>query len=173
MRRLFSLVMAGLLLLSTPASATYYPSSGHLYYNGFYYAESVMRWSSPGPWSTTQPGYEHDLMVNDNYWTSCTSYSGLPNGYDDCPTAGVGDPSGKRIFSFGAFDADLIVANQSYWGYWEFSGGTAGSTPYNLYGQEVKHEFCFWDGIWCMGSVQTRELRSGTMQWGTSFTHYW
>lgn len=174
MKKLFLLLaLVSTVVFPIQAGATYYPNTGWLYYDGQYFAESVMTWWSPGPWSTSQPGYEHDLKTNDTYFASCTSYSGLPNGYDDCPTAGTGDPAGKRIFSFGAFDADRIEANVSYWGYWQFSGGGASSSPYNLYGQEVKHQFCFWDGIWCMNGVQTRELRSGTLTRGQAFTHYW
>lgn len=151
------------------------PVTGHLYYNGAYYAESVLTFGTVGPWSSSEPGYEHDLQLNDTYFNSCTSFSGLPNGYDDCPTAGAADPAGTKIFSFGSFDADRIQANTSYWGYWQFSGGTGSSTFYNLYGQEVYHQFCFWDGIWCMGSVpnHTHLLRGGTLNWGQSFTHVW
>lgn len=134
-----------------------------------------MSWGSPGPWSSGQPGYEHDLSLNETYFNSCTSYSGLPNGYDDCPTAGVADPAGTKIFSFGSFDADQIQANASYWGYWQFSGGSGASTPYGLYGQEVWHWFCFFDSIWCMNGVpgKTQLLRSGTLNFGQAFTAYW
>jgi hypothetical protein len=97
-KRLIVLVLAAsLFALQTPASAAYYPSSGYLYYAGAYYAESSLQWSSPGPWASGQPGYEHDLSLNDTYFNSCTSYTNLPNAYDDCPTAGVADPPGTRI----------------------------------------------------------------------------
>lgn len=158
------------------ASQNYYPVTGHLYYDGQSYAESVMTFGSfVGPWSTSQPGYEHDLSVNDSYFNSCTSFTSLPNGYDDCPTAGFGDPPGKKVFSFGSFDAERIQPNTSYWGYWQFSGGSGTSTPYDLYGQEVYKQFCPWDGIECLGGVpdHQRYLRGGTLTRGWSFTHVW
>lgn len=176
MKKLVLLTTLALLLAASAAAhATYYPNTGSFYYDGQWFAESSMTWYDPGSWSTSQPGYEHDLMVDDTYFSSCTSYSGLPNGYDDCPTAGTLDPAGKRIYTFGSFDADFIQANTSYWGYWQFSGGSTYLTDYGLYGQEVQHSGCFWDGIWCMGGVPGHQqlLRSGVMNWYQSFTVYW
>ena len=174
-------ILAALLIVATSvataraSSNNYYPVTGWLYYDGSQYAESLLTFGTVGPWSSSQPGYEHDLQVNDTYFNSCTSYSGLPNGYDDCPTAGAVEPPGVKIYSFGSFDADRIQPNTSYWGYWQFSGGTGSSTPYSLYGQEVSHQFCFFDNIWCMGGVSghTQLLRSGALTRGWSFTHVW
>ena len=159
-----------LFFISASSFSEYYPSSGGLYYNGAYYMDSYLLWNNTGPWSVDKPGYEHDLHVQDPlfFTSTCTTWTNLPDSYDDCPTAGVLDPSGP-VFSFGTFDAKKIVANQVYLGAWLFSShGTATSSGFTLMGQENKN-FCPFspNSIWCMDSTQTKHLLSGYyMNWG-------
>lgn len=150
--------------ISNYAGATYYPNDGDLYYDGAYYMDSYFRWNSPGPWNTSNPGYEHDLWVHEpSFFTStCTTWSNMPDFYDDCPTAGVLDPNGP-VFSFGTYSADELLANVFYFGAW---GWTSHATPlltsgFNLQGQENRNA-CF--GIptpWCMFSERTQNLITG------------
>lgn len=153
---------------STTVNAAYYPNMGDLYYDGQYYMDSWFVWSSPGPWSVESPGYEHDLHVHDtNFFAStCISATTMPDGYDDCPTAGVLDPDGP-VFSFGTFNANSLAANAAYWGGWQWtSHGSASTSPFTLFGQENENVCLGIPTIWCMYSTQTERLISGWyMNW--------
>ena len=124
----------------------YLPDEGDLYYNGdtlrtgiypsHTFVDTTMRWINPSWWSTRTrttrdlceanpiscANYEHDLVL-DRRWvrSSCTSWSNLPQSYDDCPTAGIRDGEGKVIVSFGTFKAPDIETNQVYYGAWKFT----------------------------------------------------
>ncbi|MGQ0678247.1 MAG: transposase [Actinomycetota bacterium] len=129
------------------------------------------RWGGP---STCDNGYEHDLALSKEYFEDCTTWTDLPNAYDDCPTAGVSEVNGKIwVFSFGTYHANHIRRNHWYYGSWDFSGGFSSSSAYSLIGQEVWKQFCPWDSIWCMGSTRSNSLKGGTMNWGKSFLVGW
>lgn len=167
--------VVGLVFLSSaiPSFAAYYPNTGDLWYDGGYFADSYLLWSYTGPWSVNDPGYEHDLAIRNHYFTDCTSWTNLPNGYDDCPTAGVSEPSDLWTFSFGSFHAKNILASTWYYGSWNFSGGSSLSTDFYLNGQENYHQFCWWDSIWCMGGIRSTRLLSGWLNWGSSYYAVW
>ena len=84
------------------------------------YAEFYISWTDwtdpvyDDPDFTGEAIYEHDFNV---YSTSVyeyrTSYTTLPDGYDDCPTAGVSD-TGYMGFGFGSFDASKIAPFANY-----------------------------------------------------------
>lgn len=151
--------MLASVLLSLHAAAAVRPAGGDLYYDGAYYADSVFYWTSPGPFSGSGPGYEHDLAVDDGIYGACTSFTNLPNGYDDCITAGISDPPGFIIFSFGSYNANEIQANTVYYGGWYFSqprGQVFG--PVDLYAQNVEHYFCSIDWQFCMNGVSTTDV---------------
>lgn len=150
------------------ANATYYPTEGDLYYNGRYYMNSYFLWGVP-TWSVSNPGYEHDLWIHNNrYFTStCTTMTNLPDGYDDCPTAGIGDVNGP-VFSFGTYDANRISANSWYFGSWSWTSHdtSIAVTGFNLQGQENRNICGGIKSIWCMQSTQTRNLVYGyLMAW--------
>jgi hypothetical protein len=131
---------------------------------------SAFTWNSPGPWSNptyAEPGYEHDLFVDEElFFTACSSVTNLPDGYDDCPTAGVFDPNGP-VFSFGSYDATQIQAYEYYQGSWFFSGGGSVSTSYAaLMGQETENRCLGWNTIWCRYATRTKELTTGNLNWG-------
>lgn len=152
------------------ANAAYYPSSGDFYYNGVAYLDSYIRWQSPGPWSISKPAYEHDLNVHSlGYFPgTCTTFTNLPSGYDDCPTAGRMDPAGTKVFSFGSFAAKSIAKGTWYFGGWTFSAhGNVASAPFTLKGQENENRCIGLPTIWCMFSTRTRILLSGyVLNWG-------
>ncbi len=165
---ILSLVACALLWHPT-ASATFYPTTGDLYYNGYYYMNSYFLWGVP-TWSISSPGYEHDLWVhNNNYFTStCTTMTNLPDSYDDCATAGLGDVNGP-VFSFGTYDANRITANYYYFGAWSWTSHdtSVSTTGFNLQGQENRNICGVLKSIWCMQATQTRNLISGySMNWG-------
>ena len=72
----------------------------------------------------------------------CTTWSDLPNPYDDCHTAGLFETRGKIVLSLGTYKANLIEAGRDYYGYWSFNNQrgavstTEVKTKVNLYGQE-------------------------------------
>jgi hypothetical protein len=161
------------LSVTLPAHAAYFPNQGDLRYDGYFFADSYFLWDYPGQWATSDPGYEHDLGIRSYYFEDCTSWTNLPNGYNDCPTAGVSEPSDLWTFSFGSFHARNIGAWTWYYGAWNFSSGSALSTDFYLNGQENKKQFCWWDSIWCMGAVRTQPLRSGWLYWGEPYYTTW
>jgi hypothetical protein len=142
-----------LLTVASPAqSQTFFPTVGTFSYDGNLFADSSFCWGMPGGWSVSDPGYEHDFRVRKTFFSSCTSWTDLPNGYDDCPTAGVLETNPNYYaFSFGSFHAKNIQANVWHYGYWNFAGnGTLPPpTDFRLNGQEVAHLICPFDSIWC------------------------
>jgi len=151
----------------------WYPTEGNLYYNGSYYADSYLRWGAPGGWSVSDPGYEHDFSARSHYFTSCTSWTNLPYGYDDCPTAGVSEPSNLWTFSFGSFHVTHIHSGAWYYGAWNLGGGGSSSSDYQLAAQENYRGFCWWDSIWYMKSIRNHTLLSGWLHRGYSLYRSW
>lgn len=174
-KQLWKGIILLVLLAAIPSlvSAAYYPNQGDLYYDGASYADSYLKWDSPGPWQHSDPGYEHDLVAHKDYFQDCTSWTNLPNGYDDCPTAGVAEPSDMWSFSFGTFHANNIQSSNWYFGSWTFTILWDPSTDFSLNGQENYHGFCSWDSIWCMKAVDTEPLLQGQFQLGQSYYNSW
>jgi hypothetical protein len=157
---------AALAIACVTSEAAYHPSTGDLCYDGVYYADSYMLWNPVGPWLIEDPGYEHDLVLNDQFFNDCTSATNLPNAYDDCFWAGVSEQPGEMVFSFGSFHSRNIAANTWNAGLWNFTGGaTVTQTPFTLRGQEVAHDTCPFDWSICMLSRRGRNLLSGYMNW--------
>lgn len=163
---------------STVVFAGRFPNTGTIYYDGYEYASSYLKWYNPGPWTAPVPdsGYEHDLAIPAYYFGACMSWTNFPSGYDDCPTAGVleDDPQ-IWVFSFGTFHAPQIQTNYWYWGSWSFDWRMGNSARFNLRGQEVYRKFCPWYNIWCMGGVPggVQTLKSGTFQRGMTYLGGW
>ncbi len=115
-------------------------------------------WPDGWPWYSEYNGYEHDFAMRPNYLSSCTSWTTLPNGYDDCPTASA-EGGEFWAFAFGSYYGRDIVPNNWYFGVWNFSNdGPDPSTDFFLNGQEVWHQFCPWDSPWCMNGIQSWRL---------------
>lgn len=169
--------LVAVLTASTVASAYYYPATGDLYYDGYSYSDSMVNWgSSPGPWITNEGGYEHDFQAEVTYFSACTSYSTLPNAYDDCPTAGaLEDDPNNPVFSFGSYQLrNYVQPNTNYLGSWSFTAGSDTITNMNLYGQEVAPFFCPGWNPWCYKSFQTHLILSGqTLIRGTTRFYSW
>ena len=165
----FTLTIQGL-PTATP-TASYLPNAGDLYYSGGVYADAYMRWDNPS-WVHNDADcvadivdcstYEHDLELewknNDGWFTVprlgsirisanispfCTTWSNLPDRYDDCPTAGILADRDVVELSFGTFKAPDIVVGRVYYGSWIFKNQRrAGSnTSVNLYGQEGEYDY--------------------------------
>lgn len=158
---------------SPGVAATFYPDHGDLWYGGCHFVDSHFKWTVPGGWSVSDPGYEHDFAVKPDYYTSCTSWTDLPNGYNDCPTAGWSEPGGFWAFSFGSFHATNIVAGKLYYGSWTFERGGSPTTAFYLSGQENYHQFCWWDSIWCMNGIRSAPLTSGQLIFGVPLYRSW
>ena len=198
-------------------SGSYLPSSGDLYYNGdvvpqarqrrYTFADSVFRWDNPSWESDDNTGndvcndrhpvtncstYEHDLYLAKN-WTRgdiCMTWTDLPNSYDDCATAGVGDRGGKYAFAFGTYEAPAIQRRRDYYGFWTFSTvrgpwtPNANTTTVSLVGQEGYYgtqnvyvlipivnilqriQICPRKTVWCIfGSQHAALIPEGTTTW--------
>ncbi len=158
--------------LEVPPSSTYFPNEGDIEYTGTTAVRyNEIWWDNPGDWSVEAPGYEHDLVARNDYFTSCTSNTTLPEKYDDCPTACVDESSGSYCaFSFGTYNALLIEPAFPYWGRVILTRGSATSTDFRLNAQEVFHSpKCFkflnrwicipcpFDTPWCMGGTPYRD----------------
>jgi hypothetical protein len=158
-------------------SQTFFPTIGQFYYDGQLFAESYLCWGRPGGWSVSDPGYEHDLRVRRTFFSSCTSWTTLPDGYNDCPTAGTLEPDPNYyIFSFGSFHARRIQANINYYGAWNFAGNGTLPPPsdFSLHGQEVARLICPFDSPWCMeGTGQSYRLVLGTLTRGQTYWNCW
>lgn len=163
-------------------SATVYagrfPDTGTIYYDGYEYVSSFFKWYNPGPWTAPIPdsGYEHDLAVPAYYFSACMSWTSLPSGYDDCPTAGYSEDNPYIwVFSFGTFHAPQIQANTWYWCAWSFDWRMGDSASFTLSGQEVYRKFCSWYNIWCMGGVDggVQTLKSGVFHRGAIYQGEW
>jgi hypothetical protein len=173
-RKAALLVIVVVAMGSSDTDAAYHPDHGDLCYDGVFFADSLFVWNSPGPWRipspfniSDDPGYEHDFSVSNQFFTACSSWTNLPSAYDDCPTAGVDEPSTTWTFSFGSFHiASGVVADRVYYGLWNFSGGSALTSPFTLSGQQVWHDTCPFDIIWCMLSRDTNTLLTGFTNWG-------
>ena len=157
---------------NTPPSQTYFPNEGDILYTGTDTVRyNIIRWDNPGDWSVDMPGYEHDLVARNDYFTGCVSDTSLPRKYDDCPTACISESSGSYCaFSFGTYNALLIEPGFPYEGWVRLTRGSAGYTDFSLNAQEVFHSpICFkflnrwicipcpFDTPWCMGGTPYRD----------------
>ena len=129
-----------------------------------YEHDLILEWRNDGGWfavkrasqsfvcfgSTVWPGYLNEKGEIEAYPKIslrhsahfCTTWSDLPDHYDDCHTAGVAeDDPDKAILSFGTYKAPLIVPGRDYYGYWSFKNMRGGMTPtsVSLYGQEGEY----------------------------------
>lgn len=143
-----------------------YPYTGDLHYDGNQYADSYFGWAVPGGWKAQNSAWEMDIVVDETFFESCTTWTNLPDPYDDCPTAGVleNDPS-RRSFGIGSYNKNLIQGESAgalYQGKWYFAGGYSASTYPDVTWQEVTLQTC-WDArnIWCYQSVQASRLMTG------------
>jgi len=140
------------------SSPRFYPDMGDFYYGksstNVDYAEFYISWTDPvydDPDFTGEPIYEHDFNVYDtSIYESCTSYSTLPDWYDDCPTAGFSD-TGYIGFGYGSFNASAIAPLADYYGILFL---------HRVIGSQMYHQFCSWDSIWCLGTAQSMILIS-------------
>ena len=171
------------------ANADYYPNKGTFTYNGRYRASTSFTWNSPGPWRGTGPeineisGYEHDLLVRNPLYfaagptANCTTWTSLPDWYDDCITAGVDEDGDSPVFNFGTYRTDKIVAGKRYFGSWVFHLHLGAQTSFmNLNGQENANEcICCILSPWCMFAKDTEPLlKNYRLNWnGIKTTKSW
>lgn len=139
--------------------------------------------------------YEHDLILewrNDGGWFAiqrlgtrvpgvgrsfCTTWSDLPDPYDDCPTAGVSPDPGVVELSFGTFKAPLIEPGRDYYGSWRFQHqrGDGSTTSVRLDGQEGEFKNCLGRlSIWCIYGIHHESvLPTRTTVLPTGTTERW
>lgn len=195
---LASIISTSPALASHRPDQTRFPNEGSIKYDGNSFAQAFFYWHNVGGWKSTKvfydpsgipitqprPGLEFDIALSiGTYFDNCTTWTNLPfRNYDDCPTAGVSEPSGSgKNFGLGTFDAYNIKNNTWYRGDWNFTGGSVNAldTNFNLTWQEVERNLCGYgpDNIWCMGGVpgsgNAGSLRSGYWRDGTSYYGKW
>lgn len=165
-RNTLSILFLGLLTLASlplygHSVAKRYPHVGRFRYTGTDYVQAYFTWHSVGGWEHSTPGFELDLTLVEGFFKTgdktCTSWTNLPDYYDDCPTAGkFEEQAGKDVYSFGTYSAKQIQAGTEYRGYWVFWEGSLSETSYTMGWQEVKKKFCFWNSPSCMGGVSDK-----------------
>jgi hypothetical protein len=175
MRRLIKFIAAiGLLSVSLilPVSTSGqtpkpYPNDGDLSYDGTAYADSFFSWAAIGGFrDASNNGWEMDISVGETYYDACTSWTNLPDPYDDCPTAGKTDPAGRINFGIGSYCVGCIAAGPYYTGKWWFSGGSGASTYPNVTWQEVARQLCPQKSIGCYFGVQGSSLMETYWRYG-------
>jgi hypothetical protein len=148
-----------------------FPNNGDLAYDGLAYADAYFHWEAIGGFQDPSfNGFELDIALGETYFDACTSWTNLPDPYDDCPTAGDMDPEGTTVFGIGSYCAGCIGAGPVYSGKWYFSGGSAASTYPNVTWAEVARLTCTQKSIWCYRTVQSSSLM-GT-HWRYNFTDF-
>lgn len=134
-----------------------YPHIGDFYHDGAGYADSL-QWSHAalGGYNSSVPGYEFSFSVDSALWSGCTSWTNLPYAYDDCPTAGYTEPSGVAYtFGVGSYDAKkMTTSGTTYEHRFYLTGGSTAWANAKVSWQEVSHQFCAQNSVWCMNGVQ-------------------
>jgi hypothetical protein len=136
-----------------------------LYYDGTDYADASFKSHALGNWKTRDRGLELDLQMPSRFYDSCTSWTNLPNGYSDCSTAGVSDPSSTVQMGVGSYVAEKIVVGTTYRAQWFMSGGYANDTgvPVKIQWQEVYRYFCPDYSVWCMNGWEGGVLHTSSV----------
>lgn len=175
---LFVLLVFGANVASAFTDGDWAPDWGDMYYDGLEFTDYYIGWNDvQGPsddWT-----YEHDLAVYEDstgwYASGCTSWSNLPEAYDDCPTAGVSESEGVIVLSFGSFAGEKIPDYSSYYGWINLSRDStyASAASWNLGAQQGDWMYCWWDSIWCIGSEAGQHLMSGEFTLYQSFLKDW
>lgn len=202
-------------------AASSIPSEGDLYYNGRRFADAYMKWENP-TWdrnirdcemdATNCSTYEHDLTLPLTWFVSstpidgylqrlaaqilhgyCTTWSTLPQMYDDCSTAG--SPATVGTFtqdttniemSFGSFKANAIADGRFYYGNWRFTPllpAASRTAPVRLVGQPGEFETTYQFGepvlcenvivhIKCVKGLEQSERRLISTSWTYDTPHY-
>lgn len=138
-----------------------YPHVGDFYHDGQGYADAIQWSHAPlGGYKSSNPGYEFSFSVDSALWSGCTSWTNLPNAYDDCPTAGDLEPSGVAYtFGVGSYDAkQMTTSGTTYEHRFYLTGGSTASANAKISWQEVSRQICPQNSIWCMNGVQGGSL---------------
>lgn len=139
-----------------------YPHVGRFRYNGAAYIEAYFTWHRPGGWTVAEPGFELDFDLQRGFFESCTSWSDLPDFYDDCVTAGVSENDPERMsFGVGTYSALFIERNREYMAIWGFGTGSLHETDFAVTWQEVKKRWGFPKDPWYM--IGTGDNSSGIL----------
>jgi len=148
-----------------------YPHVGDFYHDGNGYADSLQWTHTPyGGYKSAMPGYEFSFSIDNWFYDACTSWTNLPMPYDDCPTAGVGEPTGvEYTFGVGTYDAKRMTSSgTTYEHRFYLSGGVTDVTGVNIGWQEVEKYFCSTNSIWCMNGVGGGSFAKTQMRYGPS-----
>ena len=135
-----------------------WPHSGSFYTDGDGYFTVTFNSDQPYKKVTNRlfyrEGMEIDIAVNTIDFVGCTSWSNLPDSYDDCVTAGVDEPSGTS-FGHGTHDHSKLIQGNYYWidysiGLWPYTFSPT-TVEMKLNWQEVYSGLCpfDYDNPWC------------------------
>ncbi len=157
--------------LPTADAPQWYPTQGQFFYDGARYFSVDASWANPGAWPTLNGlALEIDLTLSSAFFLNapglgCVSWTTLPGGYDDCPTAGTLDGIKSWTYSVGSNKPLSILAGTTYHSEWAFWGLPAASSSDVIVGAQQNHNAScpwtdkWWD-IWCMESGPTVHLIS-------------
>lgn len=139
------------------------PDDGDLVWWGDDTFDSILRWRDE-PYYPLSHGFELDIQVRHDpiderlMFSGCWSWTDLPTGYDDCPTAGVSDPPGYRVYSVGAFEGWRIEPDFWYYSFWGMSRGQVNYSEGVRPTAQLNRAECPYGGIWCRFSIDSENF---------------
>jgi hypothetical protein len=178
---LASLALGSLLTAPVTANAAWGPGEGSFYFNGYHYADSYFKWLNltgqwkNGVWVDEDPNFEMDIVMSEFFNQSCTGWTDLPFGYDDCPTAGILEGGTTWSFGIGTFHLKKIVVDWMYVATWSFRNTRQSNTAITRLNIQHGWNFCPGrpDTIWCMQANFTHTIREFTAIHGVSEAFSW
>ena len=162
--------------IAAPAQAAWGPGWGDLWFDGYYYADSYMQWLNlAGYFGDPDPNFEMDLVMNRWFNSSCTTWTDLPSGYDDCPTAGVDEPGNDWSFGIGTYHLKTVRVGTWYYGSWSFRNTRSANTSLSRLNIQQGWNFCpvKLETIWCQQALETYPLFDFTAIHGVPFYQSW
>ena len=155
-----AIAIVAVLLCSLPANAhscpNRWPHSGSMWYDGENYLDYQFRWHSPMSWHYYPSAFEINTWLEWDFAEGCSAWTDLPEGYDDCATAGASERDPMIwVAAFGSYNAWNIQYGRDYYGsMWLALTWSAYGSSFGTYAQELYNDCRIWgygDSPWCIG----------------------
>jgi hypothetical protein len=180
MRKLAEAVAIVVLLLGAVTADAHtcpnrWPHTGSMWYDGENYLDYQFVWHSLPNWHFYPNAFEMNTSFEWSFAEGCSAWTDLPEGYDDCSTAGTSEQD-PMVWAagFGSYNAWAIQHNRTYYGsMWLALTWNAYGSSFGTYAQELWNNCRIWgypDSPWCIGindEGDGRGLTGGYMyRWG-------
>jgi hypothetical protein len=151
-----------------------YPNIGMVYYDGDLHASAPFHWTTAPLRHYLDPAFELDIATGSGVFASCTTWTDLPSGYDDCETAGVSEPDGSESFGAGTYHLKDIIPNHFYNVEWDFVNQSFyyGLSP-SVTWQELERTLCSFEDPWCYFGGNGGVLMVMSWSYGTPTSQGW